>query len=207
MKIYFVRHGQTTGNVNDFYQTAETPLTEQGLNQAKQVAERLRSVPLDLIYTSTHLRARDTADIISKYTGVRVEEWQDLIEITRPKEVRGRAGKDPVAGKIMSQVKKNFGNPDWHYSDEENFFDLDNRASRVLEHLFNNHGSENIVCVSHGTFIRFMVSKTIFGKDLTPKIFTKMRYGMGSENTGVTILEKDKFGELKLLAWNDTSHL
>ncbi len=207
MKIFLVRHGETTGNVQDFYQTAETPLTKKGIAQANLVAKRFVGVPIDLIYSSSHIRAMNTAQIISDAIGVRVEMSQDLIEITRPKEVRGRAGNDPVAEKIMSQVKNNFGDKSWKYSDEENFFDLNDRADRILGHLEKFHQKEAVICVSHGTFIRFIVSKAIFGQGLTPEIFTKMRYGLGSNNTGVTILEKNKYGELKLEAWNDTSHL
>ena len=64
MKIYLVRHGQSEGNVrNLWYGISDLPLTDLGREQAAQVGEKLRDVPLAAAYTSPLSRAADTARI------------------------------------------------------------------------------------------------------------------------------------------------
>lgn len=70
MKIYFVRHGQT--NYNLMHLCNDDPrvnvhLTELGKQQAREVAERLKSTPLELVITSELPRTKETADIINIY--------------------------------------------------------------------------------------------------------------------------------------------
>lgn len=207
MKLYLVRHGETPGNVQNFYQTAETPLTENGIEQAKKVSERFVGQKIDFIYSSTHLRARHTSQIISDKIGVPIETWEDLMEIKRPKEVRGKAGNDPEADKIMQDVILNFANNDWKYSDEENFFDLKARAEKVLGHLSAKHPTSHVICVSHGTFIKFLVATALFGENLTPEIFSTLRSRLQAENTGISVIDYNPQKGFKLHSWNDSSHL
>lgn len=207
MKLYLVRHGETTGNVSGMYQNEETPLTDRGIEQARQVAKRLTNKSIDLIYSSTHLRAHETAKIISESTGAVIELSPDLTEIRRPKEVRGKYDTDPETQKIMKKVIANFANNNWKYSDEENFFDLYERAVKVLTHLTKKHRGQTILCVSHGTFIKFLAFVAVFGNILTPELFMHMRHSFYAENTGITELNLEENGKWRLHTWNDMSHL
>ncbi len=207
MKLFLIRHGETTGNIDNLYQTAETPLSPEGENQAKKVAGRFKGINIDLIYTSSHLRALETSKLISKETGAKVEPWEKLMEIRRPKEVRGKRVDNADVEKIMKEVTTNFANPDWKYSDEENFFDLEARANLVLDHLLKNHRDQTIICVSHGTFIKFLACLAIFRNKLTPEIFDLFRHHVWTANTGVTKLEyTEKYG-WRLSYWNDITHI
>ncbi len=207
MKLFLVRHGETMGNIGNLYQTADTPLSPEGENQAKKVADRFKGASIDLIYSSTHVRAQETSKLISKETGAKIEPWEKLMEIRRPKEVRGKRVDDHDVEKIMQEVTANFANPNWKYSDEENFFDLEARANLVLDHLLKNHRGQAVICVSHGTFIKFLASKAIFRNKLTPEIFNLFRHNVWSANTGVTKLEyTEKYG-WRLSYWNDVTHI
>ncbi len=63
--IYIVRHGQTEWNVKGLLQGhADSPLTQEGENQAKQIAQELRDVHFDKVFSSDLLRAKRTAEII-----------------------------------------------------------------------------------------------------------------------------------------------
>src|SRR5690348_5787824 len=65
--LYFVRHGQTQGNVNRLWSgTTETPLTDEGRAQAKRAGEHAKSLGIDHIVCSPLGRAKDTAAIIAK---------------------------------------------------------------------------------------------------------------------------------------------
>ena len=41
-KIYFVRHGESEGNVGLYVQTPEEPLTKEGIKQAEILSKTLR---------------------------------------------------------------------------------------------------------------------------------------------------------------------
>lgn len=66
----FVRHGETDGNRQRVYQTAEQPLNAGGLEQARVAAESLRTHPARRIYASTMPRAWRTAEIIARPHGL-----------------------------------------------------------------------------------------------------------------------------------------
>lgn len=71
--LYFVRHGQTVWNVEDkICGATDSPLTEKGRMQAKEVAEQIlkEGIHIDKIIYSPLSRARDTAMEISGVIGV-----------------------------------------------------------------------------------------------------------------------------------------
>ena len=71
MKLYLVRHGQSTGNIGGTLMgQSDHPLTPLGEDQARAAAERLASIGPMAIYSSDLPRARATADHI-------VAAWRD----------------------------------------------------------------------------------------------------------------------------------
>ena len=67
MKIIFIRHGESEGNV--FHQINDDParpvaLTERGRQQAQEAAAALRAIPFTHACVSQFLRAQQTAQII-----------------------------------------------------------------------------------------------------------------------------------------------
>lgn len=74
-KLYFVRHGLTEMNVLGIFSGhTETPLTEEGRQQAKQVSEHAKNLCIDYIISSPSSRAHDTAKIIAKEIGYPVKD-------------------------------------------------------------------------------------------------------------------------------------
>jgi broad specificity phosphatase PhoE len=70
MKLYIARHGRT--NYNDLGLCNADPsvdvhLTELGLAQAQQLAEKLRQTHLDTIYISELPRTRQTAEVVNTF--------------------------------------------------------------------------------------------------------------------------------------------
>ncbi len=64
-RLLLVRHGETEWNRQQRFQgQIDVPLNDTGREQARQAAEFLRSVPLDLAFSSPMLRPRETAEII-----------------------------------------------------------------------------------------------------------------------------------------------
>ena len=67
MILYVVRHGETDFNVQKRYcGSTDIPLNNKGLEQAKQLSEKLNEINFDIIVTSSLIRAKRTAEIINK---------------------------------------------------------------------------------------------------------------------------------------------
>lgn len=204
-KIYFVRHGATEGNEKDEFQLPTIPLSEMGLKQAEFVAERFKTIPADVIIASDMKRAFQTAQAISMKINREVIPCSLFQEILRPSFVRGKKKDDPEVVKVMTEVKANFENKDWHHSDEENFFDLKKRAVKCLRYI-EALKEENIVIVTHGQFLNMLIGIMGLGDTMTPKQFKFLQKFFIAKNTGITIVDEHK-GEYFLMTWNDYAHL
>ena len=65
--LYLVRHGETVDNVRQIMQgQTQGELTENGILQAREVAEDLKNVPFDAVIASDLKRSIDTARIIAE---------------------------------------------------------------------------------------------------------------------------------------------
>jgi len=203
--IYLIRHGQTDSNVAGVLGTAKDPLSQKGMQQAKQVGERFRDVSFDGIISSPYVRAHQTAEAIAAHKNRPIEVSGLFIEVRSPKELEGKG----VNAKEILHIKKlrhdNWANKDYHYSTEENFHDSNVRAEKALDFLAH-RPEKTLVVASHGAFMRTMVGRILLGSYFTAEVTGILRYSMVTSNTGVTVLtyEEDKW---KLVRWNDTIHL
>lgn len=102
-RLYFVRHGQTVWNVeNKICGATESPLTDQGIQQARDVAAKIlkEGITFDEIRYSPLSRARDTALIIAEATDIPAVEEPRLFEQNFGKwEGTARNGEDFKAAK------------------------------------------------------------------------------------------------------------
>ena len=83
MKVYLTRHGETVWNEKDLVQgMTDVPLNEVGVMQAKGLAEEMREVHLDVVYTSQLKRAADTGKMVAERHGdCRLEVCECLNEM------------------------------------------------------------------------------------------------------------------------------
>lgn len=84
MIFYFVRHGETDWNVKKKIQgTTDVPLNENGLRQARELAEKLveEKYTINHVYTSPQLRAQVTAQTAATALGVECISLDDLAEM------------------------------------------------------------------------------------------------------------------------------
>ena len=66
--LYLMRHGETLFNVRRKIQGwCDSPLTENGVKQAKAVREILKDIQFDHYYSSTAERCCDTLEIVTDY--------------------------------------------------------------------------------------------------------------------------------------------
>lgn len=67
MKYVIFRHGQTEGNAKKMWvgQTTDIELNENGINQAYALAEKLKDIKLDAVFSSSLQRSLKTAEIVT----------------------------------------------------------------------------------------------------------------------------------------------
>jgi broad specificity phosphatase PhoE len=208
-KVYFVRHGESEGNVGPIRQTSVTSLTYKGRVQADAVANRCARLSFDLIISSTMNRAKETAHIINEKTKKPIEYSDLFVERRRSSDVLGKPKDDPAALKAENEIEQNFHKSGWRYSDEENFDDLKDRALKALKHLAD-RPEENILVVTHGLFMRIVMACVVFGDDLKGEECVRFMRSFHMDNTGLTALDYDEENPQQkwhLWIWNDHAHL
>jgi probable phosphoglycerate mutase len=209
MRLYIVRHGVTELNQSNIRQSSEGYLSQEGIQQARALAEKLSELTVDSIFTSPFPRARQTADIISaKVKQLLVQESEYLAEVRLPSEMIGKPKDDPHSVRVLDTIQAHYGEADWRYADEETFDEFSNRAHTVLDYI-SKTGFENVVIVSHERFIRVLVGVILLGKGFTPDVFRVVRKNLYISNTGITICEEQKSesGPWRLVTLNDHSHI
>lgn len=81
-RIIFVRHGESTGNLNKrFYGHTDGELTEKGIAQAYAAAQYLKTAKIDVAYASDLVRAYETGRIIAAAHGLTPVPCAGLREI------------------------------------------------------------------------------------------------------------------------------
>ncbi len=203
MNIYFVRHGESELNATRIHQNATTPLSPLGNQQAEAVAKRLSHLPIDQLISSHYTRAHSTAQAISKAVNLPVTICELFHEVDRPSALHGLHYQDPFAQKTLDRIRKNHSDKNYRHSDEETFYHAVERADQALEYIRGLSHSE-VVIVSHGTFLRLLISRMIFDDMFNHALFEKMS-NFQISNAGITHCTYQD-GEFRLVSWNDRSH-
>lgn len=196
MKIYIVRHGETDYNKKKVFQgQIDSHLTEEGIKQANDLAERLKNCNISRIYCSTLSRAIDTAKIISKALNV------DVIETPLLKEqsLGIWEGKDKPT--VIKELKEKYGSlmekKEIIPPQGEGFEQVEERAIPFIEKVIKEN-SGNILVVGHA-----LLNRVIIGYYLGVDYFN--RYKIVQKNCHLNVLKVCKDGSIKVEALNTPS--
>lgn len=81
MKIFLIRHGETTGDVEDRYGGSyDDHLTDKGREQIKVTAASLVGKNIEIIFHSQLIRAQESAEIIAADLGCPIVPYHGLEE-------------------------------------------------------------------------------------------------------------------------------
>ena len=81
MTIYLIRHGESLSDVNQRYDgDYDDPLTPAGIAQAQTIAQSPLLTDIQAIYTSTKIRAQQTAEILHRTLNIPVTTVSGLAE-------------------------------------------------------------------------------------------------------------------------------
>lgn len=204
-KIYLVRHGQTDTNALDVVSGENGFLSPRGREQAEKLAERFLHVDFNHLISSDYKRATETASFIAKVKSREIVVEPLIRELRRPTEFHGVSRTSDKYLAFLKALDKHVTDPDWHFSDEENFFDLYKRVKMFFNKIEELEG--DMVVVSHSRIITTMTMYVVTGKQLTPDLWSSGMRHMTVSNTGITTLQYDtEMKEWKLQMFNDHSH-
>lgn len=96
-RILYVRHGESTANINGVAGVSDAQLTEKGAEQARIRGNHLRSEGVVTIACSPFIRARQTAEIIAQELNYPVYEIITIDELQERflGEFEGTTGRPP----------------------------------------------------------------------------------------------------------------
>lgn len=81
--LYFLRHGQSVYNKMNILQgQIDSPLSDEGEAQAKEVAPRFKKLGLKHVAHSPLIRAKQTAIIVNKQLNLPISEWDGIKEMS-----------------------------------------------------------------------------------------------------------------------------
>jgi len=138
-RVYFVRHGETEGNLGRYYQSPASPLTELGHKGAKAVAERFRHIAIDALMASPFVRAQQTAEHISNVLGIPVVTFDPFHELLHPTTVHGVQFNSDEGLAHKKAYKENYVVEDWKPAGAENYYDVLQRVSACTTLLENSN--------------------------------------------------------------------
>ncbi|MCF0105616.1 MAG: histidine phosphatase family protein [Holdemanella sp.] len=143
MYLYVVRHGETLFNKLQRMQGwCDSPLTEKGIQQAKDTGVKLKDIDFVHAYSSTSERAVDTLDYILGDRNIPKKALKGLKEFNfGTLEAEKQDYVHNVLKVPHSEMYKYGG---------DRIEDLVERMENQLLEIARNHPEGNVLCVSHG---------------------------------------------------------
>jgi broad specificity phosphatase PhoE len=157
LTIYVVRHGQTDWNLQGRIQGGtDNPLNATGREQAATMGRTLATVKIDAVYTSSHQRARQTAEVFEGRAPI--QQMDELRERFFGK-FEGASDKDPT---ILADWNKRRFTWDDAMEGGETLESQSRRAEAALNQIRSRHSNGgSIVIVGHGGINPLLVSHLI----------------------------------------------
>ncbi len=173
MQLLIARHAETQWNVERRIQGwTNSTLTAHGTRQAQALAERLRSVKIDAIYSSDALRSVRTAECVALYQNLEVEAMTDLRE-TGWGEWEGMTGDEigerfpELWHRFVARGKENEEMEEWETTTlvpgGESAKDCSQRIASALNKILARHtrSTERVMIVGHGGSLRYLFTEAL----------------------------------------------
>lgn len=200
-KIYFIRHAEAMGNINETFQgRTDAGVTEKGYKQLNALSVRMKDIHLDKIYTSPLMRTRETAKAVNKYHNLDIIINDSLIEINGGQWENKKWADIP---KLFPEQYNAWAKKmqDFNVPDGESMHDVYGRMIDAVNDILSQSKGKSVAVVSHGCAIRNYLSYAEFGS------INGINDVGWSDNTGVSLVEYDDDLKPKLIFKNNSEHL
>lgn len=155
--IYFVRHGQTDGNVAKRHQVEHTKLTPEGNEQVAQTAQWSKTIAPTHFLSSRHVRALQTAEIIGEAIDMIPETHELFIELRRPDTLYGHRHRSVRSMVYLLRWYLGFAGGDGNNGEGESYKVFRERLEDAQKYLKSLPDGSRVLVVSHAVFIGFML--------------------------------------------------
>ncbi|HKU15191.1 MAG TPA: histidine phosphatase family protein [Steroidobacteraceae bacterium] len=163
LQIWFVRHAESEINVPGSPRPVPDggvsyPLTRKGVEQAKALAEATAATPILAIYTSTYLRAVQTADALAFRHDLTLRLAPEAVEIDLG--IKPGSGEDPRAVYLELARKWTVDRDlEARHGEGESFTDVQRRFLPFVREVMNRHAQDSgvVAIVAHAATIGFML--------------------------------------------------
>lgn len=155
MIIYFIRHGETTGDVEDRYGgNYDDHLTGAGKEQSMTLGRQLSGKAIDVIFASPLIRAQETAGILYEFIHAPIITKEDLRERNQYGILTGMLKSEAKVKhpKMVELLKERLNT----IESAESYEDFSKRVSIVFDDLVNDSKYISIAIVSHGGPLRVL---------------------------------------------------
>ena len=161
VEFYYVRHGQTLFNeIGRMQGFCDSPLTEKGIETARQARDDLADIPFDRAYTSTSERCVDTANIILEGRNVPLIYTKGLKEMNF-----GLYEGTKIENHLEEIDARRLNTYDWSDAGGEDWPTLKERVLKTYQDIYDEaDDKDKILIVSHGAVFIHMIS-FMFGYD------------------------------------------
>lgn len=159
MKVYFIRHGETNGNVQKFHQGwGDSHLTDAGVRQAETARDIITKKEFDRILCSDLLRTRQTCDIIfGKDASV---EYDARLREINNSVFMGQYQED-LYKKYGEEYRENCRRMDYSSYGGESNCEMLARTADFLHYLEQDTDSKRIAVVTHGGTIKAIIANIL----------------------------------------------
>ena len=141
--IYVIRHGQTKLNQERKYNARiDEDLNERGVEQAKEAAQRVKDLHIDLAFCSPLIRTRHTFELLG-LSNIPVYYDERIIERDAG-ELTGKVKTDENFKIFNSLTETNV------YKDCEPLTDVFSRIMSLLTEIEERYADKNVLLVTHG---------------------------------------------------------
>lgn len=198
--FYVVRHGETVWNKEGRLQgQQDSPLTENGLGQARTVAQKLKGINFDAMFSSDLLRAKRTAEIIALEHELAVDTTEALRERKFGKvEGKTHAELRNDLKEIMEKFDAMPQEEKFTYrfvEDMESDDEVATRFTTYLREMAVAYAGKTVLLVCHGGLMRAFLIKIGYGThtELPPGTIDNTAY-FKLESDGVDFVIKETDG-------------
>ena len=202
-RILLVRHGQSLGNAEQrFGGHSPTPLSGLGFAQAEATAHALRGEGVAAIYSSDLLRAVQTAEPLARATGLEIVRTDAFRErsVGRMEGLTFEEAARQFPEEYAALLRRDFEHV---LLGGESYRQLLDRAARELDAAVERHRGRTVAVFSHTGTICILVLHLMGALD-APEL---RPVWISTSNCGVTRIDINHGGLLRVAAVNDTRHL
>lgn len=156
-ELWLVRHGQTDWNLEGRYQgRSDVPLNTIGLDQVRDLANRLRGKRFVAIYSSNLKRARQTAEVLEAKLGLPMIVDQRLKEACLG-DWEGKLFKD-ISEDYVDEMEERRKNPvHARPPGGETVAEVASRVAQVADDIVRSYPVGPVIVVSHGLALATLI--------------------------------------------------